>query len=338
MQPLNIQVDILCQISPDKVNAYLELLKELMRLVNAERLKRVIIVPDNAIAAKVNEIIESYSGNSNAYIPGPYPAPAVTVPIEINEDLICFIIIGERVIQEIKPERYHPYEAVSSTLEELLHVFFYSATWKRQGFLHYQGKERDSCKADLLNIVSRMQDEYVVGRFKTALAASNPLFDNEQGSGLSTGGFRYGDSIKARLDNAAVSLGNTIIDATSATLDISTAWNQLLNNLYRDILEPLARDSAFRSRTTDEALTEQEALGSQFFKNYFAGHWNIIRAQLERTINSEFSDSEIALNKIVDEVRDFLRTIGVVFRETEDHQCWIDFYSDFFQAYNQEVR
>ncbi|MFZ6029874.1 MAG: hypothetical protein ACOYYS_19340 [Chloroflexota bacterium] len=330
---INVQLNIVCQLSSEKVGALEALVRELLALVNPETLRYVLIVPDNEFETAVNNIIEMATDQRNSYKHKiSNPARAIAIPVEIGEELNCFVVIGESILQNIEPDHYHPYELVSSLLEEFLHVWYFTITWKRRGYVQHRQGGLDACTAALFTIADQMQSEYVVNRKKAYLAGTNHLFEVERGGELVTGQFRYGDSVSKRLDNAIKSLGKTVIGAATKEITISDAWLCLVNDLYRDILEPLARDAAFRTGTTDEHLTEKEALESKFYKDHFDVHWRKIRSELQRTMNSELKEADLALDEIVKTLRIFLECIGVTYRKTDDDRCWVDFRTNFFDA------
>lgn len=325
MQPMEIRLEVQCEIDPDSLQAFRQLLSELLPLTNPEILNRIVIVSDSAVASTVNATLYAAHGISGGYSPGSNLSRAIAVPIETDEGLRGTIVIGGTIVEGLSPMRYHAVEAVSVVLEELLHLRLYSATWKLQNAFFHQMASQDECFSSLLVQIVRMRDEYVVGRWKVEIAGSIPLFDDVHGNRLVTGGFRYGDSIGTRLDRAVIGLVDISTNVASRTSDAPAAWNQLLDNLYRNVFEPLARDSAFRFGTPDTSLTEEEASANQLFRNFFATHWSVIRTQLERTVSSELEDAELALEVIVKEVREFLGEIGIAFLHAEDNQCRVDF-------------
>lgn len=328
---LNIEINVCCDIPIEKVNLFADLLQKLLNYVHPNKLRKIILVPDNQVAETVNQILNAAVGISEAYKPrSVLAANAVSIPVEGENDLACFIILGDGLIQQLTPDHMHVPEVVSAVLEELLHVWHYSMIWNRRGYIHYGQKVSESCTADLYTIASQMLDEYVVNNTKMDILSTVPLIEVEPGQGLTTGLLSYGDSIKNHLDHAAESMKQVVVGAAAGEMPISDAWPHMLHHLYRDILEPLARDTAFRIGTSEELLTEQEASLCSFYHHFFASYWGKIRSELVRTVSSNLAETEQALEEIVKHLRAFLELIGVTYHLQDDEICWVDFHSGFF--------
>ncbi|MDZ4859300.1 MAG: hypothetical protein SGI88_09955 [Candidatus Hydrogenedentes bacterium] len=305
-----------------KIQAFKTLLGELCGLVKLQRLTKIIVVPDHQVAETVNALLELATTRANPYAPGSYAAQAITIPLELYGELFCFIVIAESIVQGLSVARYHTSDAVSAVLEEFLHVWHYSEIWDRRGYIQPSRDGTDLCTADLFVLSSKMHDEYVVGRIKSEILATVPLVDNADDA--TTVRIMYGDKVDIRLENAFGGLYRTISNASLGAISKSDTWNQLTNIMYRDILEPLGRDSACRYGNEEVPRTETIALQSPFFSQIFSEYWNGIRVQLERTIDTGLRETEPALDEIVTILRSFLAKIGITFQKTVDGICWVN--------------
>jgi len=322
----NIEIDFLINIPQEIRNAVKLLIEKLTEHVSPDSLRRILVVPDNKVAETVNIIIREATSKKGSYFPNSeFPANAVSVPVVNGDKLNCYIVIGDGLIQRLSLSNIYVNNVVSAILEELLHVWHYSVVWRRRGFINYTENECDACSIGLYTIASRMHDEYLVNRLKLQILSTIPLVKLNPDDELSTTGIQYGGDIVALMNNAFIEMRNIIEQVTTKKIPISVAWEELQNWIYRGILEPLARDSAFRADTTEKLKTKQIASQSSYYRDYFDDYWVSILHNLERTIISDFTETEDALDVIVEQLKQFLETIGVTLSIIDKSTCYVLF-------------
>jgi len=314
-----ICIDDSCEISPERVEVFTALIRKLSLAslpTSAEHLKGLLVVPDTDLERTVNAIAEGKR-------PAPYRAgttlpPAIAVAVEDDSGLSCFIVITESLLQSIDPEHY-TVDTVSTLLEELLHVRLYIGTWQRRGCLMSR-KTESPCAQDLFVMCSNFHDEYVVARWKAPIFASLGLE------------IRYGLRLAPILDQAAQNLARIVIMASSGVFPIQDAWGKVIRSVHRDLFDPLARDAGFRAGNPESSQDEDGASESWFYRDHIASYWQQVQVELERSFDSGLTETESALDEIVKTVEEFLRFIGVTYRDIDDSQCWVNFERRFFDS------
>jgi len=262
-------------------------------------LQRVIFVADGAMESTVNETLREQKKDAGTYVMGSHVPEATAVPLEIDNNLDCRIIINANQVHLLDPKRYHPFQLVSSLLEELFHVRIYSTAWKHRGYI-YPPLSLPQQERDIFKLCTQLHDEHMVARWKTVVMGSVPLVDVE--GGLSIAYPMYGNLVAPMLENASISLKKTIRSGLG-----SFEKAQLLLIVYRGIFEPLARNAGFQSATPKEELPVENNPGkSAFFQEHVVSFWEQIDKQLERSFKSSLVDMDDAVNEIVKVISTFL--------------------------------
>ncbi len=108
------------------------------------------------------------------------------------------------------------------------------------------------------------------------------------------------------------------------------AWPKLLQVVYREIFEPLAREAAFQAAIPTDAdipHPPRDASESWFYRQGVAPYWDQVRIQLERSFNKNLEKEDTALNNMVDILEAFLREMGVTCYKTLSGDSYILFRS-----------
>lgn len=296
-------------------------------LVGADSLSSlttVFIVDADQLVSTVRQIITTVEpGASYAASPSHVPS-GVALPLETEGQLACTIVLARELLETLTSERFHPFEAVSTVLEELLHVWVYEAAWRRRGYVQHRGRGLSGCEADVLTIVSQMCDEYVVIRRKTELASTWSLFDSQPGPGLVVGKLEYGSSVVDTVAAGTQQIVATVIEAASGQRAPSDSWACLVSVLYRGIFEPLARHAAYN----DVAASSQtiEGLNTiRLYREVIAAHWSSIHGGLKRVFASSLEETETVLAANSDTIRRLLLIMGVSYQRMPNGSCWVDF-------------
>jgi len=337
---LDFSLNILANIDKSRVEAFSVLLQEHISLIGAEKissLKSIFVVDDDQVSQTINSILQT-AGVSRSYSPNPNnPAKATAVPVENGETFSSFIVISKQHLQNLSLDSYHHSETVLALLEELLHVWVYTTTWQRRGFLLPSENERNGCENDIFIIASQMCDEYVVIRKKAELISTLPLIEvkTETAHVLTTGKIRYGGDIVQDITQSEIALEKTIIEAASGQMEIADAWRFILGIIYRKLFEPLSRNSAYCDAISENRLPDEPLRDINFYQELIADRWGKIHKGLKRVYNSDLDDTEIVLDEIIFEITSFLEEVGVKYRNLEENQCWVDFKSYFFDKWRR---
>jgi hypothetical protein len=328
-----VALDILTQIDSQKVEAFAGLLRELISLVGASKLatlKRVMIVEGTQVANTVNSIMREVAP-SMSYVPSHlYSAEAVSVPVESADSLVCHIVMSETFLNTFTSEHSHPADTVSTLLEELLHIWVYSSTWQRRGYVQHWNRDLESCEVDVLTIASSMCDEYVVIRMKSQLLATLPLIEFEPNVGFAGAKLLYGGDVVDEITRGSSELRKIVTEAARGVRAVPEAWSDVVTTLYRGVFEPLSRKAAYCDGANGEPFPEDRLRSVRFYHELLAGCWYEIHEHLKRVFDSDLRETENGLDGISSRIRALLRKIGVTYRKIDGNQCWVDFKSGFF--------
>lgn len=326
----NINIEYLCDCAEIAKQGFIRLVEELFRysLANEEQfLTYIWIVPDGEIAQNVRSLIET-SDIKGEYMQGEtYHAKGVAVPILIKGKLQCHVLIELQLLLKIEAlDQYHPQELVSTVLEEFLHVRLYGS----QAHLIVKTADNKSCYSGINNLCTMFHDEFAVSAMKSVILASEKLTDYN--GELITGSVLYGVRIPPVLDNAFTKLRDTINGGASGDMSISDAYDKVLQIVYRDIFEHLARDMGFRTSLPEAPHSSGSPLESWFFREHILFFWEKIQKLLRHSLESGFSQYEVVITGLVDIFDQFLKYIHVFLKTKPDGSCWVDMDSSFFDT------
>ena len=306
-----------CHVSNESLNVFQALVQELLPLASISdrrHLKEIRVVRDEDVARTVNALIKQGLHPTTGYSPDENSGHAVVVPLETEHSLNCFIVFSKTFVENVDRTFHHPYNVVSTLLEELIHVGMHSATWQRRGYI--MPRTERSAQRDLLVVCSMGVDEYYAARKKVAILGSVPLAQTEDG--LSVIHLAH-PSLEPFLSKAGRDLREIVRDATNGILVDKDAWDYVINTMHRGVFDPLARDAGMRAGSA--APNEQPphtARQSQFYRNHFASYWQQIKSQLERIFDSNFTEMESALDEMVVTTTTFLQHIGIRYIAEDD--------------------
>lgn len=325
---IHIAVEFADECSLETKELFLNLLNEILVYVGAggEFLAGIWIVADNDLPAKVQELTDQF-GISGQFIPRKIAPRGIALPLQVDDSLVCYIVIQSSLVRSIEgPGQYHPFDLVSTLLEELLHVHLFGSRWRKNGSL---GQENQPpCRDELLVLCSNFHDECAVSALKTALLATRELTDHD--GGLTPAQVMYGSSISALIDNAYHNLSQLVVRAAMGITPVAEAYNDVIAEIYRGIFEPLARDAGFRLGNSDAPHPNSNAAESRFFREHVEPFWEQIHETLLKSVHNEFVQTDSIVSQLADAVDSFLRHIGVETKAVKDGGCWVDFNTRFF--------
>jgi hypothetical protein len=297
-------------------------------------LNAILVLPHPDIAAKANSLILEATGQEGTYQSAPTDAArAIALPIEVDGELRCYILIAHELAENLTTEKHHPAETVSALLEEFLHVWIYGLTWDRCGFLQPKMNTEDPCQQQLMVLLRQAFDEYCVMRTKAALLDKFHLVDAE-------GGFRqqrilYGGNVTSSMQAAERELRDCVLDVAIKKIPVSQVGPRFFTTLYRGILEPLSRNAAPLDAYED--LERKDYLPeTQFFRRIVAPYWKDIHVQLRRAYEHP-EQTEHAAETSFQVIKAFLMSIGVTLRKGNEGQCYIWFDATFFLAHSHLI-
>ena len=295
-------------------------------MVGADRiatLATIFVVDVARVQEAVSAVVQTIDATLT-YTPNPaFSARGVAVPVEQDSQLMSTIVLAGELIELLAPPRIHPYETVSTVLEELLHVSVYETTWRRRGYVHHRGRGLSGCESDVLALVSRMSDEYVVNRRKATLASTRPMFDHTDG-GLVTGQLQYGWSLPATVSSGIRQLGSIVREASVGGRTDLESWNLVASGLYRGVLEPLARHAAYNEVNPSDQSVESLADLPQF-RERILEQWLALHRGLQRMFDSDLADTELLLPEMSEAVRQMLFRFGVEYQDSHSGRCHVRF-------------
>lgn len=333
----SVSLDIRCEVEVkdvEEIAGFIALLQEMLGLAaipNAEHLRSIVIAPKGKLPETVKAIIQQAGAGNNTYQPGTYRTQGIAFPTEREGQMECWIVLDESIIRGLTRDAYRPFETVSTLLEELLHVWVYSTLWEAQRASPASSKALISNDA-LWSFCGNVHNEYMANRRKSYLFATLPLYAVE--GGYAPGLVKYPDPLGPIIESSKAAIVSIIVKAGSGQIPISESWIQLLNGLYRRIVEPLCREAAKREGCLDaqregnigpeEQLEEQAptAASSRFYALHVAPYWQRLHVELERsyeTFSSQPGETLTALDTMRDVLQEFLSHLGV--RVDLEKQC-----------------
>lgn len=324
-----IQVDLYCDLSEPAQQGMSLLLEGLAPLWNhypVPHLERVLVVPLAQIPATVNTMVREVEGRQINYTSSPiHPATGVAVPCVDGEELLCFIVLAAEIFTDLTPERYRPADAVSTILEEFLHVWLYGEAWKRRGYFHLTSTD-EPCEQDFFMKLNQAFDEYLVMRHKTAILGTLALVDGEDGPVTVVLG--YGGDVGQLVAAGEQGIRQIVFDVTGGQRSVEQVWPEFCGHLYRGILEPLTRYAAVQDSYLEHPQAGEKP-ETPLYRRVTGPFWSALHRELRRAFDAP-EETEDALRASMAELRNYLTRIGVTYRKTSDGGCYVHFDESFF--------
>lgn len=293
-------------------------------------LERVVVVPHSDIPKMVNAIVRIIEGREINYTSSPvHPATGVAVPCA-DEGLHCFIVLAAEIFVDLTAERFRPVEAVSTILEEFLHVWLYGEAWRRRGYLYLTNPD-EPCEQDLLMKLAQAFDEYLVMRHKIAIVGTLALIDGENGP--ISGQLAYAGNVRQLVAEGERTIRQAIYDVAGGRKSVEEVWPAFCDHLYRGMLEPLSRNAAVGDTYSETSLL-QDLPDTELFKKVTGSYWQALHTQLKRSYDAP-EETEDALRTAMAELRKYLKSIGVTYRKTHDGTGYVLFDNSFFLEFSR---
>lgn len=323
---IEIGINILCDVEMEKIELFKIILTEHVSFIGENEistLKEILIAEDENVASIVNTLIKSVEPSGIYTQRDQRDSWAVTVPIETDGVLKCFIVMGKRYFTYITPEFSHPFNTVSMLLEELLHVKIYTLLWKKRGYIQHINKGFGICKSDLLSVASSMIDEYLVSRMKANILSINNSFQLESGKELIGGKLNYGGNVLNRIKAAELQLKEMVEKLRIESRSIPETWREIIRILYRNIFEPLSRNAPFCDEN-QEPRNEEQLKSVKIYRELIVEYWENIHDQLKVVYESNLSKYESALNEIYNIIDALFNRIGITYSRVSGEDCWVN--------------
>jgi hypothetical protein len=334
---LEIRINILCNIEIEKIDLFNKILFEHISYLgqaDVSTLKEIVITEDEDVVPKINSLIKSVEP-SMFYTPRDQTdSNAVTVPIETDGKLNCFIVISKKYLITLTPEFNHPIKTVSMLLEELLHVKIYTYLWGKRGYIQHVRKGLGIYRSGILTISSSMIDEYIVGRTKTNIFSTYNSFQLESGTDLIGGKINYGGNVFDQINTAEIELKKIVEKLVREAVSIPDAWGDISRILYRNIFEPLARNSAYYDENHED-FDEKRLESIRIYRDVVITYWGKIHNQLKAIYESNLLEYESALSEIGDNISALLERIGITCLKVQGEDCLIKIDSIILDILNK---
>jgi len=323
---MEITINLLCDIELNKIELFKTILSEHISFIGEESiasLKGIFITEDKNVASTVNTIIKSVEPAGNYSPREQSDSFAVTVPVEINGALNCFIVMGKKYFTDITPEFNHPFNTISMLLEELLHVKIYSLLWNKRGYIQYINKGFGTCKSDILSIASSLMDEYLVSRMKSKILSSCNSFQLESGKDLTGGKLSYGGNVFKRIKTAGIEFKQIVESLKKESVSIPEAWGHITRNLYRNIFEPLSRNAGFCDEN-QESCDDEQLKSIRMFIDLINDYWKDIHERLKTLYENNLNNYEYVKNDIANIIDSLLNGFGISYSRIHGEDCWVN--------------
>lgn len=318
---LNVQLLSKCYIPLEILESLKNLVESLSPFVLANPqpcLKEIWIVPDESLEGEINNLHRNYSlSKEGTYRTGQIPSNGVAVPVETEGGLVCYIVLKESLIRQISPNKYPPFEVVSTVLEELLHTNLYA-------ILGAQPTVESRQSSDLITLARTIHDEYAISRWKSTIAAQYTIFEYE--GKMQTLRLSYGEPIAERLDAALIELDKIISSTAKRQMPFESAYQRVLYLLHRSILDPLARDAGFRVINSDINNPNSNSKESKYY-DLWKSFWDEIEFQLDRSYSTEFRETNSSIDEIATIINRFLVSKGIAVEKMPNGGAYVNFFS-----------
>ena len=332
-QPYNLSINTMCDLPPASLEGFCRLLQELLplaRIPHVEHLGGILLIGDGQMGDTVNTVAgQGDQSDLCAYTPSAtWRATATAVPVVRDGRLACVVLLEESLVRSLTPDNYRVYPTNSSLLEELLHVRVYSGLWA-----HLQ--EGDDSLPELrlgegpLAACMNALGEYLANRWKANLLSTLPLTAVEGGYAPVT--VQYPDALGPLLDDAGERIMDLVLAVASGAKPFKEGWQELLQIVYRGVLEPLARECACRDGNTlgDVPIHEPDVEQSRFYQRCVAPYADEWRQALRRAADAFDTNPREAVAALIamrETLNRFLSRVGVEYKPRPNAQSHVMFY------------
>lgn len=329
-QAYSLPINTFCELPQASLEGFCCLVQEFLPLAQIaylEHLGGIFLVGDGQMAEMVNSVARQGDQTGHIYTPNVHPATATAVPVEQDDLLKCFVLLEDSLVRPLTPTEYLVYPTTSVLLEELLHVRVYSGLWKhlRSGVSSSAIDRGESPFVLCMNALG----EYLANRWKANLFSTLPLTAVE--GGYAAVSLQYPDALGLLLDDAGQRIIAIVTAVARGAKPYDVGWQELLQVVYRGILEPLARECAYVDGSALEKGPRREpsAEQSSFYRQHVASYWDDWRRALRRaadTFDTDPAQVAAALVTMRESLVRFLSHVGVEYEPREGGQSHVMFY------------
>lgn len=328
-EPINVTVTSLVDLPPASLEGFRLLLQRLISFANIPDLAHlggILIVKEDGIADIVNALLQHDDDSAVPYTPS-HEMKGAAVPVMRDGNLHCFILIAESEVRPLSPERYLVNPVNSTLLEELFHVRVYSGLLPS---IAASTLMRGVGSQDvLLTLCTDALGEYLTNRWKTHLLSSYPLTAVD--GGYSPIALYYPEALGMTLDQAGANIRSIITQVSNHTKPYDQGWLELLSTIYRGVIEPLARERAYRDGTALESppVIDPPVETSQFYTQDVRPYWDDLLRAMRHAADTFDADPQERIAVVVsmrDTLLGFLNHLGVEYQVLPDNRIHVQFH------------
>jgi hypothetical protein len=335
-----LALNVLCDMPSGAIEGFVALLEVMLPLAKIpypDQLAAIYLVRDGGLTEQVNALLREEATSKRVYAPPEVATDACALPVERQGTLRCYVILEERLVRSLSSANYLQLDTTRALLEELLHVRFYSGLWRlgRATDENWTFENSD----DLQTICFNALNEYMAIRWKAETYSTVPLIPVQGGYAVAP--LAYPVALGSLLDSGGDKLFDTVTGAASGRIPIADAGAQVLQTVYRSVLEPLARESAYKdgNKGTDDVPTQEPAAeASWLYQRLVGSYWERWRQQLRRSFDTFDAESPTAISDLSAMRRtlvEFLRRIGVTYQPLKNSQVYMYFDGTVAQILRQ---
>ncbi|MCB9151970.1 MAG: hypothetical protein H6641_24705 [Caldilineaceae bacterium] len=301
-----MKIEVYCEIESiclEQLKTWFSELTPLHCSTGQEYLAAIFIVSSQHVEETINTILGAGDDRRGRYKAGPYISGAFAIPVKLEGNLACYVVLTRDKVEMFQFQELQ-YDAVSTLLEELLHVEQYALTWQK--FKRLIPEPAFLSQEQFLNLASFIIDEYWVARQKAPIIAQN--FSVVAPDGASTPLYLwYGGNLIELLNEA-----QTRIHIFRASKSLKNSdLEEIGSTIVRYIFETLARDAAFRTANPKHTQPENLILlenDSPFYNGHVAEYWKSIHKQMVDFYEDQIT-KESAVREIASSLQNFVNYI-----------------------------
>lgn len=310
------------------LSGLLEILLPHAQIPHLEHLTGVLVIADGHMNETIQELIQQDIADDATRTVMPSSATATAVPVVTHEGLRCFVVLEESLIRPLTPEDCLHWNAISTVLEELLHIRHYSGL---ADILFAPDNPGRVNGADApLSLCFKTLSEYMVNRWKARLASTLPLYAVP--GGFSPIILAYPHALGPKLDDAGTRIIEIVIGVADQRIPFEQGWQQMMQTTLCGVFEPLARERAYRDGNGEGVETpvpQPDASQSWFYTRHVAPYWATWYQALQQAFDTFETDPQAtveALASMRTTLLAFLDHMGVEYEQLPDGRSHVMFY------------
>lgn len=304
---INVNINIKVELSEGQIKTLSQLISTFYPRVfpyGSKSLLEICVVEDELIEEEVNRLFAQCKLNTSYK---KKDAHGVALPLSYLGQFFTVIILGSSQIPNNENEC--SFSNISTVLEELMHVQLYEEIQDIEDY--YCNRDKNPIQA----ISHQIVNEYIVNRRKYSILAE--IY----------GTLGYNQELIPLFHDVEDKLLNIVNNAAMSIKSIDESCTELLTIVYRDLFEPLTRYQA--GFDVINGIPEIPLEKYDFLNNVAYAYWESIQEELRSCFNNPGIIIE-TMNDITQTLTNFLRKIGVTYRELDDGSYYFHFDNSYF--------